>query len=213
MNISDIIADQVDVPKIFEFTYSHLRNEFNILLSFKECYNLYNCVKMVEDLNGDVIEVGTYGGGSARLMSLFLKKNKLIYSFDTYEGLVDVDDKDLTQDTSLKNGDFLQVYENVKNKFSDVNNVILKKGYFPECQDFEDSKLFSLAHLDVDTYQSTLNCLDFLYPRMLKNGIIISHDFGNCSTPGVGLAFREFFRDKPEHIIPLWDTQCMIIKI
>lgn len=134
-DISNLIESHVEIPEIFTLAYSFVRDEFNILLSFKECFNLYNVIKMVDNVEGDIIEVGTYGGGSTKLISLFVDNTKKIYTFDTYEGLMDID----------------------KN----------------------------------DVYHSE---------QYMNNGD--SHDYNNYPTPGVKKAFSEFFKDKPEHIIP-----------
>ena len=44
---------------------------------------------------------------------------------------------------------------------------------------------------------------------MNKKGILISHDY---HAQGVRRAFDEFFKSKPEKIIELPVSQCMIIK-
>lgn len=208
--ISNIIQSQVEIPELFTMAYAVVRNDFGVLLSFKECFNLYNVVRMTNKIEGDILEVGTFGGGSSKLMSLFVENNKKIYTYDTYEGLKDVNEND---SGFLHNGDFSHSFEEVQRRLYNNKNVILNKGYFPNCANFSEDKMFSFVHLDVDTYQSTLNCLHYVYNRLSKNGVIVSHDYNNYPTPGVRKAFDEFFKDKPEHVIPMWDTQCMIIKI
>jgi hypothetical protein len=47
---------------------------------------------------------------------------------------------------------------------------------------------------------------------MTRGGVILSHDYRSISCPGVKQAYDEFFADKPEIIIELWDTQCVVIK-
>ena len=71
---------------------------------------------------------------------------------------------------------------------------------FPGTSDPIKDKTFSLAHIDVDLYQSTVDCLNFFYPRMQAGGVIISHD---AHLGGVNKAFEEFFKGKPEPIIML----------
>ena len=61
-------------------------------------------------------------------------------------------------------------------------------------------------------YQSTLDALKFFWPRMVKGGRIISHDYNANNIAGIKKAFREFFNDSPEKIIEIADTQSMIIK-
>lgn len=72
-------------------------------------------------------------------------------------------------------------------------------------------KTFSFAHFDVDLYESTLACLDLFYPRMIVGGIMLSHDYSILA--GVKQAFHEFLADKPQELIELPSTQCMVIRL
>ena len=72
------------------------------------------------------------------------------------------------------------------------------------------NRRFSFVHLDVDLYQSTLDCLNFFYPRLSLGGIIISHDY--TTAEGVDLAFDEFFSNKPETPMELIGYQVMVVK-
>ena len=86
--------------------------------------------------------------------------------------------------------------------------VFYYKGLFQDtCGQVKDIK-FSLVHLDVDLYKSTKDCLEFFYSRMEKGGIIFSHDY---STLGVKQAFDEFFKDKPNAVINLSTSQCIVV--
>ena len=60
-------------------------------------------------------------------------------------------------------------------------------------------------------YEGTLDCLRFFYPRMVAGGVIISHDYSILT--GVKRAFDEFFADKPEGVVELPTTQCMVVKL
>ena len=46
---------------------------------------------------------------------------------------------------------------------------------------------------------------------MSQCGIIISHDYNIA--PGVRKAFDEFFKNRPEPIIELSGSQCLIVKL
>jgi Macrocin-O-methyltransferase (TylF). len=65
--------------------------------------------------------------------------------------------------------------------------------------------------LDVDLYQSTLDCLEFFYPRLNPGGIIVTHDYSWAA--GVDRAFSEFFMDKPEKPIETIGYQAMVVKL
>lgn len=45
---------------------------------------------------------------------------------------------------------------------------------------------------------------------MTKGGVIISHDYPSAA--GVKKAFDEFFKDKPEPIIQISGSQCLVVK-
>jgi len=184
-------------------------------LSYEECFNIYTITKLTNKLKGVIAEVGVYKGGSASIIRKFKDEKRELYLFDTFKGLADVDKE---KDGMLFNG-----YANSKTSekfliqsFENDKTTHLIKGYFPDSiADNEkfNKKRFSFVHIDVDTYLSTLKSLEFFYPKMIKNGIILSHDYRNNGAPGVSKAIDEFFKDKKEHVVPLWCSQGMIIKI
>jgi len=53
--------------------------------------------------------------------------------------------------------------------------------------------------------------LEYFYPRMIPGGVILSHDYSLLA--GVEKAFTEFFADKPEEVIDLPTTQCLVFKL
>ena len=76
---------------------------------------------------------------------------------------------------------------------------------------------FSFVHLDVDLYRSTLDALEFFYPRLVTGGRIVSHNYNlkdsaGGRTPGVKKAFQEYFSSCEYKIIEIAETQCLIIK-
>ena len=70
---------------------------------------------------------------------------------------------------------------------------------------------YAFAHFDVDLYEGTLGCLEYFYPKMIHGGIMLSHDYSLLA--GVEQAFTEFFADKPEEVIDLPTTQCLVFKL
>ena len=174
----------------------------------EENYTLYSSLIATKNLQGDIAEVGVYKGGTARLICE-VKGKRNLYLFDTFEGLPETNENDLLvqkgwlQDTSL---------ESVKNYLSDFENIHFLKGVFPETAKPISDKKFSFIHLDTNLYQSTLDALDFFWPRMVVGGRIVSHDYNTNSMPGIKKAFLEFFEKEPEKIIEIADTQVMAIK-
>jgi O-methyltransferase len=102
----------------------------------------------------------------------------------------------------------------VNDYLRDFPNVHYYQGFFPASAlgQEPERQSYRLVHLDLDLYQSTRAGLEFFYPRMVRGGLIVSHDYNAVTAPGVRKAFHEFFADKVETVIPLWDTQCVICK-
>lgn len=145
--------------------------------------------------DGDIIEIGSFYGGSAEIILNYKPNNKKFFVCDTFEGLKDICE---THDKSskLQNGDISCSLDKFSSIVKSHADVIIKIGYFPDdsINDFENQK-FSLAHLDVDTYESTLKCLNFLHAKMSKNALIIVHDY-NVHLLGVTKAVDKFCSEK-----------------
>lgn len=101
--------------------------------------------------------------------------------------------------------------ENTKKYLSGYSNVYFYKGQFPQTAATVKDKKFAFVHLDVNLYKSTLDGLIFFYPRMLRDGIILSYDYSLLY--GVRRSFDEFFNGKPEVGVELSTTQCLVVKL
>ena len=195
-----------DKPKVFNLI-KKIKGEKKFLLRYAEAYNLYSIVKNTAKIPGDIAEIGTFNGASAKLISE-IKGSKHLYVFDSFEGLPETRDFD---DSKFKKGQFLSDFEIVKEYLSSYPNVHVFKGFFPQNNsEYIEDKKFSFVHLDVDLYDSTLESLKFFYPRMSKGGCIITHDY---YAEGVYRAFDEFFGDKAEAIIEMHEDQALILKL
>lgn len=186
-----------------------IRKENNMLLSDSEGYQLFMAVKNTAKFKGDLAEVGVYKGGSARIIAEAKGPQRALHLFDTFEGLQDV--KSDVDSKQFFDGLFATSFEAVKRSLAPYKNIHFYKGYFPGTAKPIQKKRFSFVHLDVDTYESTLSCLKFFYPRMVKGGIIISHDY--ISAKGVRKAFTEFFADKNEPVIEMLSSQACVVKL
>jgi O-methyltransferase len=201
----NVCNDKALLDFIFELKYKRCSH---LLMTFREMINIFRMIKKTENLNGDIAEVGVFRGGSAAIMAHF-KGNRHLHLFDTFEGLPDVNkDKDL-----LAKGEMSNAPEQlVRDLLKDYQNWHIYKGIFPGTSEPIKNKVFSFVHLDVDLYEGTLFSLQFFYPRMQKGGIILVHDYSDLLTPGVKDALKEFFADKSESIIEIWDTHAGIVK-
>lgn len=214
---SSIGLFQINVMKFFKEPETvdlirSVKKEVDSMLRPYEAFLIYSIAKAQSVLEGDMAEVGIYQGGSAKLICE-AKGNRKLHLFDTFEGLPDVSEID----KNFEDIDFLHTkdinnttIESVQKYLEKYDNVFFYKGKFPDTAEPIKDLVFSFVHLDADLYESTLNGLKFFYPRLLKGGIIISHDY--VTIKGVRKAFEDYFSDKSVPVIELVEQQCMVIK-
>jgi O-methyltransferase len=178
-----------------------------MLIDDNEACQIFMAVKRTEKIKGEIAEVGVYKGGSARVICE-AKGDRSFHLFDTFDGLPKVSKVDSPW---FFKGQYAACLNDVKSCLEIYKNVHFYKGVFPATSGPIEDKTFCFVHLDVDTYESTLDCLSFFYPRMGQGGVLISHDY--TSAAGVRKAFDEFFNEKREPIIELPGSQCLIVKL
>ncbi len=149
---------------------------------------------------GLIAEVGVYKGGSLKLLTE-LFPDRTVYGFDTFEGLP----KEQWRETEYhKAGEFNDTSIEAVQTF--VPSAKLIKGLFPDSA--PNLKKFALVHIDTDFYLSVKACLEWLWPRMVKGGIIVLDDYNWPNCPGVKQALDEF---KQPYLLTA-DYQAAIVK-
>jgi len=178
----------------------------------KDSFMLYQLAKYAKSLFGEIVEVGVYKGGTARLLAKVFSDNakvKNVHLFDTFSGMPRTD----ARKDWHKEGDFADTsLDQVRKFLSDCNNVILYKGFFPQTANSIEDKNFCFVHIDVDIYKSVMDCCQFFYPRLVRGGIMIFDDYGRLTCPGAKTAVDEFFMNMPEQPCYLLTGQSFIIK-
>lgn len=177
-----------------------------------QCY-----AKLHTDWKCSVAEAGVYRGEFASVIHSSFPRSKL-YLFDTFEGF---DERDMS--IELERGFSLPErnqfantsVELVLQKIKNTENVVVCKGFFPEtAEGIEDE--FCFVNLDFDLYQPILSGLNFFWPKMVKQGVILVHDYYHEGLKGVRKAISEFQQYSNENIvkIPIGDNQSIaLIKI
>ena len=190
----------------------------NTGLTPQSLYTLLHFLRESLLLDGDAVECGVWRGGSAKLLrDAILKagKGKKLYLFDSFEGMAEVDSARDRHDV----GDFADTsLEHVQqfvtgSRDGDPNGVaVFRKGWIPQSFAGLEGMKICFAHIDLDLYQSILDALSFVYPRLSGRGVIVFDDYGFASCPGARRAVDEFFADKPERPFSLSNGQAFVIK-
>lgn len=173
--------------KSFEEIYTEDVKKWT-MVNAERMKNIYDCLVMADSVNGAVYECGVCCGGSSLMISAALDGKKRFRMFDSFEGLPEV----CEYDNHHKKGDFSNVRtEALGAMLKSRKNISIHKGWIPES--FSGiNETISFAHLDVDIYQSYKDCLEFIYPKLEINGIIICDDYGYATCLGAKKAINEF---------------------
>lgn len=148
---------------------------------------------------GDFVECGVAAGAQVGSMSLAVKVHgdkRLIHLFDSFEGiplagphdrhqpglntfLVDVN---LPIEERLRtSGVSIGTAESVRNHLKiwgfNPDDYKFHKGWFQHVLPDTTIGPIALLRLDGDLYESTKVCLEYLYPKVVKGGIVIIDDY------------------------------------
>lgn len=154
--------------------------------------NLHFCVEdvLARNVPGDLMETGVWRGGASILMRAVLKVNgvtdRRVWLADSFEGLPPPDPAKYPQDTGLHLEVFKELavsLEEVQTNFRRYNllddQVMFLKGWFRDTLPTAPVKRLAVLRLDGDLYESTMDALDALYPKLSRGGYLIVDDYGD----------------------------------
>jgi hypothetical protein len=159
---------------------------------------------------GDLAECGVFRGASLVPMAVHLRQTaptKHLFGFDSFAGF----DNSILFDIGMGGPPEANKRVGAFNETSPalvldklhrfrVENVTLMQGYFrdslPRCAGHK----FSFVHLDIGIYDAYKECLEFFYPRLSSQGVILLNDYDKPRWPGCKKAVDEFLTGKPEKL-------------
>lgn len=153
--------------------------------------NLAQLTQATLDSNtpGDFIETGVWRGGCCILMKGVLAANgasRKVFVADSFDGLPKPDEKKYPHDKGdthhLHKASLAVSVETVRANFETYglldDSVVFVKGLFKDTLPNLPKTPLALVRLDGDMYESTLDALTALYPRISIGGYIIIDDYG-----------------------------------
>lgn len=169
-----------------EFMALYEKVKGNTLVDIYRCHELWTLAKDLHSIEGDVLEVGVWRGGTGAILCEATKNhsNTTVYLADTFEGVV----KATEEDTVYRGGEHSDTsQETVENllKETKASNQRILKGIFPD--DFPEVKIdkLKLCHIDVDVYLSAKDIFEYAWPKLEVGGVIIFDDYGFWTCEGV----------------------------
>jgi len=173
----------------------------NTLVDIYRCYELWNMIHDLKDVEGDILEVGVWRGGTGAILSKASENDPdtKVYLADTFTGVV----KATEEDTIYRGGEHSDTSDKtVADLLAEVNasNFKILKGIFPD--DFPNVVInkIKLCHIDVDTYLSAKEVFDYAWPKMQVGGAVVFDDYGFWTCEGVTKYFNALELDNGRKI-------------
>lgn len=169
----------------------------------------YQCAQyaIYNNIEGDFVECGVAAGNNFAAMCFAGRKG---VGFDSFVGIPWAGENDDEQpgkglkdkskegilETSGISAHSIKNVQNNMNKWG-VENYELIEGWFQYTVPKWDGKI-AVLRLDGDLYDSTYICLEHLYPKLSKGGILIIDDW---QLTGCKKAFNDYFKERPELLL------------
>jgi O-methyltransferase len=203
--------------ELFKCTFASIKD--NTLVDLYRCWELWTLVEQSIKLEGDIIEIGVWRGGTGALLA---KKAELCgirnrtYLCDTFSGVV----KAGNYDADYKGGEHCDtsreiVQQLVEDKMK-LSNVTILEGVFPEesARYLEEHKTtFRLCHVDVDVYQSAKDIMSWIWKRMVVGGIVVYDDYGFITCGGITRFVNEQKAMADRHVLHNLNGHAVVIKL
>ncbi|MBE7191066.1 MAG: class I SAM-dependent methyltransferase [Gordonia polyisoprenivorans] len=174
------------------------------MIGLKRMTNIEQCVRAIiaDQVPGDLIETGVWRGGS----TIFMKANlvawgdstRRVWVADSFEGLPPPDATRYPADAHDRNhelGGLAVGVEQVRDNFRRYglldDRVEFLVGWFEDTLPSAPVDQLSLMRLDGDMYESTIQALDALYPKLRPGGFCIIDDFGSHASQA-GAAVHDY---------------------
>jgi len=147
--------------------------------------NLQLCDK-ISEVRRDIVECGVWRGGMIAALAEKLGNNRKYHLFDSFEGLPKVQEKDGQAAKKWQESKDLWYFDNCKAeqtyaeeamKIAGCTNYVIYKGWFKDTLSSYAGVEIAILRLDGDWYDSTYQCLEALYPKVVKGGLIIVDDY------------------------------------
>jgi hypothetical protein len=187
----------------------------------------YEYFKMVKDVPGAIVDCGVFKGTSLVRFAGFRdltghSSSHKIIGFDTFDNFPETefaeDKKYRDRFISNAGGSSISIeqletvlenkgiHENIELIAGDINETVPKY-----VEDHPNLKI-ALLNLDTDIYEPAVTILEYLYPKLVRGGVLLLDDYGEF--PGETKAVDDYFANTDVVIrkSPFAMTPCYIIK-
>jgi O-methyltransferase len=163
----------------FAKSLASVRSSGPFVVSPDRAFVLFQWCRRSLRVEGDMAECGVYSGGTAELLARCLRQANpppRLHLFDTFSGMVATRPE---RDYHVA-GDFSDItLDAVKARLKDFDFCRFHEGWIPApFGEVADVTPYSFVHVDVDIYDSAMDCCRWFWPRLSIGGVIVFDDYG-----------------------------------
>lgn len=160
------------------------------MIGLKRLDNIHFCLREIieNQIPGDCIETGVWRGGATIFMRAILKaygdETRKIWVADSFEGLPPPNPSKYPADLNFNLYQYKELavpLEQVRANFKKYDllddQVVFLKGLFKDTLPTAPIEKLALLRLDGDLYESTMDALIHLYPKLAIGGFVIIDDY------------------------------------
>lgn len=165
---------------------------------------------------GDVVEFGCYiGTTSVFLAEKLAGSARTLWLYDSFAGLPEKTDKDISPaGEQFQAGELFasrKVLEKNLRPYARTRKRV-KKAWFSDLTEVDIPETIAFAFLDGDYYQSIIEPLRLIWPKLLPGAIIVVDDYANEALPGAARAVDEWATQygltvKTEHSLAIFSKK------
>lgn len=174
------------------------------MVGLRRLENVQQCIRQIlrEDVPGDLIECGVWRGGVTIFMKACLvaygdTRNRTVWVADSFQGLPKPNPGAYPEDAGLDLWRWRQLavsLDEVRANFAKYglldHEVRFLKGWFKDTLPSAPIEALALLRIDADLYDSTMDALRWLYPKVSPGGYVIIDDYG--AIPACRKAVEDF---------------------
>lgn len=193
--------------------------KFELILTRGLAGRLFYFQRMFEKVRsvpGDIVECGVGKAKSFQMLAILMnqyQRAEKLWGFDSYEGYPEPTKEDESPRQRVAGewnflGDHLvlDVLKHAGIQEELLSRVKLVKGFVEDTLPKTKGQMGAIAilHLDINLYSGYKACLENLFPKVSKGGVVLFDEYMNKSDaivcPGAKKAIDEYFAGKPYKI-------------
>lgn len=168
------------------------------------------------NVEGDFVECGVFKGFCSDVILKYVDFKELprqAYLYDTFEGLPEktsTEHERLIWDYTMHDPEV--VCNEVREKFSDYDNVVIVRGIVPDSFAVASPEKIAFLHIDMNSAQAEVLALEHLFDKVCPGGMIVLDDFGWTCNVGQMKAELAFMNQRGHSVLELPTGQGVVIK-